>query len=337
MKRENISEAIGNIDERYVQEAAIYTRSKKKGRLSGKYVGKATIAAVLALCFFAAGLYAFFPFTSVTVSAYAYGTGQELTDAGAVMDTGRISDDGEMKGHPLMFYLSGENIERVRFSCKNQQIDFRDWTEKRDEYGDAQNFTVSYGADNSEYSYLLVDWVPDATIQELTDHRDTTIKTLPENLREDIIVLEITFANGKKLVKAITISLLNDGTFFATFGDYSISDKDTFVNRTDSKAIPREILYTQGSHAKMPQQSDEKQGGAAASAPGNLDPAAEKAAREYYADTVFEVISMKEKFITKNKVEFSVRVAKDGVIQNPDRMIRLQLKKGTWKVVGEGY
>ena len=54
-------------------------------------------------------------------------------------------DDGEMTGHPLMFYLSGKDIKSVRFSCKNQKIDFRDRTEKRDEYGEARNFTVEYG------------------------------------------------------------------------------------------------------------------------------------------------------------------------------------------------
>lgn len=50
-----------------------------------------------------------------------------------------------------MFYLSGKDISTVRFSCKNQQINFMDWTEKRDEFGLAQNFTVSYGEDESEY------------------------------------------------------------------------------------------------------------------------------------------------------------------------------------------
>ena len=53
------------------------------------------------------------------------------------MNSGTISDSGEMKGQPLMFYLSGKDIATVRFSCKNQQINFLDWTEKRDEYGNA--------------------------------------------------------------------------------------------------------------------------------------------------------------------------------------------------------
>ena len=37
--------------------------------------------------------------------------------------------------------------------------------------------------------------------------------------------------------KAITISLLDDGRFFASFDDYQISEEDTFINRPDSEAI----------------------------------------------------------------------------------------------------
>ena len=55
-----------------------------------------------------------------------------------------------MKGHPLMFYLSGKDIASVRFSSKREQIYFMDWTEQREEYGSAQNFTVPYGEDESE-------------------------------------------------------------------------------------------------------------------------------------------------------------------------------------------
>lgn len=142
-----------------------------------------------------------------------------------------------------MFYLSGKDIETVRFSCKNQQINFMDWTETRDEYGNAQNFTVTYGEDESEYYYLTIDWVPNTIIRALTDNAETTIATLPAELREDIIVMEITFINGKTTTKAITVSLMEDGRFFATFDDYKISEADDFIKRTDSVAIPRNILY----------------------------------------------------------------------------------------------
>lgn len=118
-----------------------------------------------------------------------------------------------------MFYLSGKDISTCPFFLQKPADNFMDWTEKRDEFGLAQNFTVSYGEDESEYYYLLIDWVPNATIRELTDNEDSTIAALPEEMRNDIIVMEITFENGKTTTKAITISLLDDGRFFASFDD----------------------------------------------------------------------------------------------------------------------
>ena len=83
----------------------------------------------------------------------------------------------------------------------------------------------------------------------MTDTPSSTIGTLPEEMRGDIIVLEITFADGRTATKALEVSLLDDGTFFASFDDYEISPADTFVKRPDSPAIPRDILYAQGSEA----------------------------------------------------------------------------------------
>ena len=49
-------------------------------------------------------------------------------------------------------------------------------------YGNAQNFTVAYGEDESEYYYLTISWVPNAIIRELTDNEDSTIAALPEDV-----------------------------------------------------------------------------------------------------------------------------------------------------------
>ena len=246
MTRKDISDGVGNISSRHIQEAADYTAAEKQAHFFHMPYVKAMIAAVLVLCVFAGGVRLLFPFDGMVVCAYAYGTDEEITQTGAVIRTGTISDSGEMTGHPLMFYLTGKDISTVRFSCKNQQLYFMDWTEKRDEFGLAQNFTVSYGADTNEYYYLLIDWIPNATIRELTDKAGSSISTLSKELREDIIVMEITFSNGKKQTKAITISLLDDGTFFAAFNDYEIMSEDHFIGRPDSKSIPRDILYAQG-------------------------------------------------------------------------------------------
>ncbi len=443
MRKEDLFEVIGELDDDIVKEAE--TPMKKK--INWKALG--AMAACLAVLVAACGIF-FHSNSGMAVKVYAYGTDEEIKGAGAVISTGTISDTGEMRGHPLMFYLSGEDIETVRFSCKNQQINFMDWTEKRDEYGNAQNFTVTYGEDESEYYYLTIDWEPNTTIRELTDNAETTIAALPAELREDIIVMEITFANGKTATKAITISLLEDGTFFAAYDNYKINETDDFVRRIDSVPIPRSILYAQGDkpdNGEAPQPDTVTTANAADAPPmvyvngilyqqnteqisygerkeefiylgkiesevtnnqsstdgipkenfqanvpivgaevyqygehvviqtdnrywlyeavnhentsgtqeelseeekmlfdpsyatgtATIESAAEEAARAYYADTVFEIVSLELERQTENEIIFSVSVSKGGVVQEPDRTIALQRDNETWKVINEGY
>lgn len=242
MNKEDIYNGLTNIRPEFLEEADAYKGAKR-------IQWKRWIAVAACFCLLLVGNVSFFqgqksasPFN---ITAYAYGTDTEITDSAAVMDTGTISDDGEMKGHPLMFYLTGDGIDTVRFSCKNQTINFMDWTEKRDEFGNAQNFTVDYGKESSDYKYLTIDWIPDTTIRELTDHSETTIATLPAELREDVIVMEITFSNGETVIKAITVTLMDDGSFSAAFDDYNISKTDEFIRRPDSKAISRDALYSE--------------------------------------------------------------------------------------------
>ena len=408
MNSKKFSEAMSELGSKYVDEAIHYKKKKNKKSF---WIKLGAVAACFAIVIAAGGILT--PFSGgMIVSAYAYGTDEEITTAGAVMNSGTISDSGEMKGQPLMFYLSGKDIATVRFSCKNQQINFMDWTEKRDEFGLAQNFTVSYGEDESEYYYLLIDWVPNATIRELTDNEDSTIAALPEEMRNDIIVMEITFENGKTTTKAITISLLDDGRFFASFDDYQISDEDTFINRPDSEAIgaapviednykeadpnepeqiviPNSITFTGTiidnvnesvvpiilvdveensglSYDKVLFELTEEQKdwelkigtrvqivcsdifqestppignliSITEAAPNDELKIADEAARAYYENTVFEVVSLELKSQTENKIIFSVCASKDGVIQEPNRTITLQLNNGTWEVVNEGY
>ena len=337
MKRENISNAISNISDRHVQEAADYTPAKGTTRTFKKAFWKSIIAATLVLCLLVGGSILFSIPEDMVITAFACGTNEEITASGAVLMTGTITDSGVQQGHPLMFYLTGEDIASVRFSCKNQQLCFMDWTEKREEYGLAQNFTVLYGEDEREYYYLTIEWTPNATIQKL--HEGSTIGTLPDELREDLIVMEITFANGKTTVKAIKVSLLDDGTFFATFDNYRITGRDDFINRPDSEAIPRDILY--GPPQEGVDQTEENPVDAydtgADNMPDELLEKAEAAARAYYSGTVFQVIEMLSTEQSETKAVFSVKVSRGGVIQDPNRTITLQLNDSIWEVTGEGY
>lgn len=237
MKREEFFEAIGGLDDNIIADAA-GPREKRAVWLS------AGIKAACAALVIAVGSMLAFSGEGTAVTAYAHDTGEEITSVGAVMTGGKIYSDGSMKGHPLMFYLEGENIESVRFSCKNQKIRFTDWTEQREEYGSAQNFTVPYGENEDEYYYLTIDWEPNISNIRVSPVSGTVIiSPLDPTGGEDIIVLEITFLNGDRAVKAINISLLEDGAFFASMKDYEITEADDFVSRPDAEPIPRDILY----------------------------------------------------------------------------------------------
>ena len=238
------------------------------------------------------------------------------------------------------------------------------------------------------------------------------IAALPEEMRNDIIVMEITFENGKTLTKAITVSLLEDGTFFAKFDDYEITAEDSFIDRPDSEAIgaapviednykeadpnepeqiviPNSITFTGTiidnvieslvpiilvdveensglSYDKVLFELTEEQKdwelkigtrvqivcsdifqestppignliSITEAAPNDELKIADEAARAYYENTVFEVVSLELKSQTENKIIFSVCASKDGVIQGPNRTITLQLNNETWEVVNEGY
>lgn len=348
-----ISEALGNIDTRYVLEAEQYTSAEKKFPGASHPFLRIVAAAALVLCLIAIGIGALSPSGKMTVTVYAKGTDEEITAAGAVISTGIIHDRGSISGQAVSFYLSGENIAKVRFSCKKQQIDFVDYTGKRDEFGLAQNFTVEYGPDAGEYCDLLIEWVPKAISKELLT--GCTIAGLSEEMRSDIIVMEITFADGSTDIKAIFVSLLDNGTVFASFDDYTPSAADTFIYRADSEPLPPEILYAD---SYIPEQfinddgsikpieewypykednpSDVERENQVEDSDTPLEKA-EKAARIYYAHTVFDVISLEVKTQSEEEIVFNVKASRGGYLVDPDRHIRLQLQDGEWKVAGEGY
>ena len=70
---------------------------------------------------------------------------------------------------------------------------------------------------------------------------------------------------------------------------------------------------------------------------------AKQVALAYYEATVFSVNSIEylEEKLPYGGIDggcnFTVNVSKDGIVQEPDRTISLQLEQGGWKVVNEGY
>lgn len=238
MNREYISDALGSIDDRHISE------SEKPPERKVPLLVRSLIAAALVLTVLGLSVTLFLSPRGVAVTAYAHSDGRELTSAGAGLTTGTIDERGVLTGHPLMFHLDGERIESVRFSCKNEVLSFTDMTENRAEYGFAQNFTVEYGENESQYPFLVIDWVPQNLIKLLREGQYPSIAQVPEEYREDVIVMEVRGLNGGRAVKAITVKLMDDGTFFTSFHDYEITAADEFVRREDAKPLPKsEVSY----------------------------------------------------------------------------------------------
>lgn len=179
----------------------------------------------------------------IPLKVYAYGTNQELKETQAITTTGSIDDNGTMKGQPLMFYFVGEDIQSIRFSCKNEWISFRDWTKKRGSYGFSKNFTVEYGRDEEDYNYLVINWEPWSLIRKLTDEDSIVISDLPVEEREDVIVVEVRYLNGEKEDLVIQICLNEEGQFVTSISPYLITEKDTFVQLPDNQITVEETIY----------------------------------------------------------------------------------------------
>jgi uncharacterized protein YcfL len=69
---------------------------------------------------------------------------------------------------------------------------------------------------------------------------------------------------------------------------------------------------------------------------------AKQAALGYYANTVFEVNAMNyieagSSPFAEGDCNFSVNVSKEGVVQEPDRIISLKKNGNTWEIIAEGY
>lgn len=63
----------------------------------------------------------------------------------------------------------------------------------------------------------------------------------------------------------------------------------------------------------------------------------EMAVKNYYANTVFELVSFEIAQASKEHVIFTITSKKDGILVEPNRTIELSYEDGKWKVINEGY
>ncbi len=216
---------IDGIDDKYLVEAMEYKAPKRPYRIV--ILGVAAVAACIVL--FVTGL---LNNVRLPIEVYASETEKKLSGVETIIHNGKITDSGAVTGGTVSFFVIGEEIEKIRFSCRNYWIQAADSTEKRETYGNSKNFTLEYGENEAEYKCLLVVWEPTELYFSLKDH-DKGVADLTEEERNDLIVLQITFLNGREATVAIDIHIDDEGFISAKVRKYKISADDTFVLQDD--------------------------------------------------------------------------------------------------------
>lgn len=242
-KLNKMANAVGNIDNSYLLEALGYCPGRKLHKCARLFgVVAASVCLVIGLSVWAQKS------RTDTITVYAYESGKQLAKGEPVLMHGRIDDSGQMQGHPLEFYILGEEIESICFSCKNEWISFVDWTEERGGYGLSKSFTVPYGGQEEDYYYLVVDWTPQNIIKKLTDNENIKISDLTQEEKEDTIVMEVAYLGGKTENAAIWIKLEDDGEFVVSFGPYQVTEEGSFIFQQGSLPIKHQPLKPTGLH-----------------------------------------------------------------------------------------
>lgn len=89
----------------------------------------------------------------------------------------------------------------------------------------------------ADYYYLVMDWVPQNIIRKLTDNENVKISDMSQEEKEDVIVMEITYLNGRTETAAIWICLDDNGEFKVSVSEYQITEEDKFIFQPDSQPI----------------------------------------------------------------------------------------------------
>ena len=227
-KAERLSGAIGNIEDRFLLEASVYNA---KPAIYRRIIKLGITAACVCAAIWGVTLLQTGGRSSVTV--YAYESGKQVAYGQPALWPDQVTDEGIVKNLPLKFYILGNGIDKIRFSCKNEWIAFNDWKEQRENYGYSRNFTVSYGEKEEDYNHLVIEWCP----EKLGAKTQEGLSDLPWESKEDVIVMEVAYLDGGSETLAMNISVNGDGKLLCGVSDYEISAEDDFVFQPDNITI----------------------------------------------------------------------------------------------------
>lgn len=234
-KDDVLKKAIDGISDKYIEEAYLFKKRNRAKRITIQVGMVAAIAAVIVLVYNL--MLNDMPYVNDNMLKVYAGENQKVLDTEfSVLSTGSVTDNASVSGSPLSFYIENDNIETVRYSCKNQFIEFY---APEQEYENSKNFTVDYGrygnnTDNVQYFYnsKKLYWNPDDMVAKINELG--SVEALSSEERKDIIVLEIRYKDGSEECYAIYIELNSNGEFCGKMQSYTISESDEFVYGEDS-------------------------------------------------------------------------------------------------------
>lgn len=321
MKREIISQAVGGIDARYIQEAAedafgeesLGEQSSSRGRGGRRFLAVSVVAATV-LGVLVGGSFLLFS------SDREEDIFVKSSDSQAIPWDGLYAqeDRAEEGGGEVTVSSSADAPEMI---CVGGRLYKRslDWEEPAEGLGEGIVYlgkiqsNVSVGQNSyatSEDGILTGVWVEDGVPREDFQANTPIVGAEVYQWGEDVVV--------------------------RVDGEYRLYKYEGQV-RPDTEAQTETRTEAQGDMKTEIRGEKVWQGEDSVSVEADSLQAAEAAAKDYYLGTVFGLVSMEVKEQTAEEIIFSVRVTKGGVVQEPDRSITLRLEEGGWKVVNEGY
>lgn len=339
MKKEEFYETIENIDEKFISEADSYSAKKIS------WIRYASIAAcfLLVVCGVTLASHLFVPDSKIemTLQVKAAEIGKEYMHFGATMpQIINVHDD-----KVIMYDYIGIWV----YDIKNKELtgfcDFRPINMTQTQ-GDSCVFVES--TEKGDYVRFYMN---DGSIKYLYDVEKDTYKEVAEYDSDMKFTSCMNLSEDKQLSNYSETYILEDGIYISYTLD--IKDEETELKYGDL------IIVTEKdgvSHIYRPFSSDssdaeidiEKYQPVSTQIESvSIDESAtieqvdmsviESLIMEYYSKTVFKVESMELESQSSNSIVYSICASKEGVIQEPNRSIYLELKDGMWQVVNEGY
>ena len=342
MKKEVLYEILEGLDENYINEAECYSVKTKKT----SWVKFVSVAACFLLIVsgiaFGGHLFTLDNHVEVSLKVQAAEIGKEHMQFGATMpQIINVNDDKVIMYDYVGLWVYDMNCRELVGFCDFRPIDMTCIQ------GDPCVFVEA--TQDGEYVRF---YMSDGSIKYLYDVKKNSYKQIDE------YDSKMSFSSRMNISESIQISnyaetyMLDDGTYISytlDIGDDSdelkygdliiITEKDgvscwyrpfstcddTAENVSNEiQSVPVNLEISQPEQDSIIYDEMEME-------------AVEEVIRDYYGKTVFSIESMDLDRQTETTIVYTICASKDGVVQEPNRSIYLELKDGMWQVVNEGY